>query len=510
MSSRSVPMVAFALALSGFAAAARADAVIDSMPGGDGPVGIVVDADAGRAFAAYSTSKELVLIDLADSTSTLIPLGRRAAQIVLNPVTHEVFVTNHEDDAVTIVDARTLAVASVAVGKRPFALAVDRVRNLVYVVNSGVPSLSTIDAAARTVSTSPLPVAAEALAVDAPRGRLYLTHYQDQSVTIHDLASGAVTRIPLDQPPWGVAVNATNGNAYVTTPGTRVAVIDGATRGLTALTVTGSPGSISIDEAANRIHLTHFPFETLTTIDGRTNAITTTPVQSGGYGAVTDAQTGKTYVLHAGSGSVTVLRPDGTTDVVSTRYGLATAALDPVAHRLYVAALVDPWLVVIDGTAPARAKSPTAVEFHHAQRDEYFLTVDIDEMIALEGGGTASGWRRTGQVFKTGGPDAVCRFQRDVNGSGPTSFFYTGDVRECLALRFGDPNRPRWNFSGDAFASTAPAQGVCATPLVPIYRAYNASRGGNANHRFAASFDAIAADVARGWRFEGIAFCAPR
>ncbi|MBK8738923.1 MAG: hypothetical protein IPO58_10680 [Betaproteobacteria bacterium] len=71
---------------------------------------------------------------------------------------------------------------------------------------------------------------------------------------------------------------------------------------------------------------------------------------------------------------------------------------------------------------------------------------------------------------------------------------------------------PRWNFEEYDFASTPALNGLCPSPLVPVYRAYNngLARGIDSNHRIGTSLAAMQQVVARGWTLEGIVMCAPQ
>lgn len=158
------------------------------------------------------------------------------------------------------------------------------------------------------------------------------------------------------------------------------------------------------------------------------------------------------------------------------------------------------------------------VEFYNRTLDNYFVTADADEAMAIDNGAAGAGWSRTSGRFKSGGPIDVCRFYGSQS-PGPNSHFYTLDGGECQGLMdvqfsVGDSRRATiksWNFESFDFTSTRPLDGVCLSGLVPVYRAYNNgfARGVDSNHRIAADRSAIAQVVARGWTDEGVVMCAP-
>ena len=154
------------------------------------------------------------------------------------------------------------------------------------------------------------------------------------------------------------------------------------------------------------------------------------------------------------------------------------------------------------------------VEFYNTVLDHYFITADPNEAAAIDNGGAGPGWRRTGNVFKSGGSAAVCRFYGSQT-PGPNSHFYTVDPNECASLKQLQATTPstekRWNFESLDFASTPATNRSCPAGTVPVYRAYNNgfSRGIDSNHRITANVVAIQEVLARGWVDEGVVMCSP-
>lgn len=155
------------------------------------------------------------------------------------------------------------------------------------------------------------------------------------------------------------------------------------------------------------------------------------------------------------------------------------------------------------------------IEFHNVILDHYFLTDDAGEAAGIDLGSAGPGWVRTGYGFNSGGNVSVCRFYGSVS-PGPNSHFFTADEGECAYLRqlqaTTPASLPRWNFEEYDFASTPTLNGLCPSPLVPVYRAYNngLARGIDSNHRIGTSLAAMQQVVARGWTLEGIVMCAPQ
>jgi hypothetical protein len=153
------------------------------------------------------------------------------------------------------------------------------------------------------------------------------------------------------------------------------------------------------------------------------------------------------------------------------------------------------------------------IEYYHGGLDHYFITANAAEATGLDTN-PSLGWRRTGNSFSSGGNNAVCRFYGSMS-PGPNSHFYTVDATECASLKALQASTPdnakRWNFESLDFNSTPSVSGVCASGLVPVYRAYNNgyAQGADSNHRISSNLSAIREVLARGWIDEGAVMCAP-
>jgi serine protease len=157
---------------------------------------------------------------------------------------------------------------------------------------------------------------------------------------------------------------------------------------------------------------------------------------------------------------------------------------------------------------------PNVVEFYNDILDNYFITANATEALAIDFGSAGPGWARTGNTFKSGGTAQVCRFYGSV-APGPNSHFYTIDNTECTRLKqlqaLATSTEKRWNFESLDFQSTPATNGGCATGKTPVYRAYNDGfmRGIDSNHRITSNAAAIQQVVGRGWISEGVVMCAP-
>lgn len=177
---------------------------------------------------------------------------------------------------------------------------------------------------------------------------------------------------------------------------------------------------------------------------------------------------------------------------------------------------IDNIALMVPGVPPSTAAP--VIEFYNTNLDNYFITADSNEAAQIDGGSAGPGWMRTGNSFKSGGSNSVCRFYGSQS-PGPNSHFYTVDSAECQGLKdqqipTGDTRKltvKSWNFESLDFASTSLTNGTCPTGTTPVYRAYNNgfTRGVDSNHRITSSLTAIQEVVARGWNNEGVVMCAP-
>jgi hypothetical protein len=164
----------------------------------------------------------------------------------------------------------------------------------------------------------------------------------------------------------------------------------------------------------------------------------------------------------------------------------------------------------------------TEVEVLEFRRDpsDYFLTVDRNEIAALDSG-SIPGWARTGEAFFAYAADsaieqnmsAVCRFFGRAD-AGQHSHFFSAYADECAAVAAWLPNE--WLLeSSNVFIVALPdaGDGSCAAGTVPVYRLYNNQRGA-VDHRYTTSRAIQAQMIAAGWLAEGsgpgaVAMCAP-
>jgi hypothetical protein len=168
---------------------------------------------------------------------------------------------------------------------------------------------------------------------------------------------------------------------------------------------------------------------------------------------------------------------------------------------------------------PRVANEVEVLEFRRDPSD-YFLTVDRDEIAALDSG-RIPGWARTGEGFFAYAADTaiepnmspVCRFFGRAD-AGQHSHFFSAYADECAVIAEWLPNE--WLLeSSNVFIVALPdaGDGSCAPGTVPVYRLYNNDHGA-VDHRYTTSRAIQAEMIAGGWLAEGsgpgaVAMCAP-
>ena len=125
-----------------------------------------------------------------------------------------------------------------------------------------------------------------------------------------------------------------------------------------------------------------------------------------------------------------------------------------------------------------------SVEYYHANLDHYFMTIDPNEIAALDSGQIV-GWERTGFRFLAydspgAGRNPVCRFYRKP--AFGDSHFFTADPAECA--RVAVDYATDWYFESPAIYYVAlpnAVTGACPAGTKPIYRFLNTFE---INHRY--------------------------
>jgi YVTN family beta-propeller protein len=187
-------------------------------------------------------------------------------------------------------------------------------------------------------------------------------HAQKVTATV---AVGAVPRM--------AAVNPVTNKTYVVNSNSNsVTVIDGATNATTTVNTGTSPFAAAVNPVTNKIYVPNFGSNTVTVIDGATNATTTLKAGQTPFAVAVNPVTDKIYVTNQGDGTnpstVTVIdgatNTDATTTTVAVGIIPSDLVVNPVTDKIYVAnsggntpLTAGNTVTVIDGTT----NTPTTV-----------------------------------------------------------------------------------------------------------------------------------------------------
>ena len=163
-------------------------------------------------------------------------------------------------------------------------------------------------------------------------------------------------------------------------------------------------------------------------------------------------------------------------------------------------------VVAVTTQPPAVDNAKVIVEFIHKELDHYFITLDDNEIGAIDYSGVFPGWSRSvggfiGYERESGRAEdsvPVCRFFSSVY----TSHFFTADPDECDAVIAKWSNV--WTLeSRNVFYIAVPDKttGACTATTQPVYRLYNNRLA--PNHRYVTDRKLRDAMVAAGWVAEG-------
>jgi YVTN family beta-propeller protein len=118
------------------------------------PEGIAIDAAAGEAFVACSSSNSVEQILLANGSARNFSVGTAPSGVVLDPTNNSLLVSNSGSDNVSVVNLTNFSVRAVPVGSAPSAIVYDAPAGEVYVANSAGSNLSLLNASRPSLATS--------------------------------------------------------------------------------------------------------------------------------------------------------------------------------------------------------------------------------------------------------------------------------------------------------------------------------------------------------------------
>jgi YVTN family beta-propeller protein len=207
-------------------------------------------------------------------------------------------------------------------------------------------------------------------------------------------AQTITTTIGTGTDPVTVAVNPITNKIYVANSfSNTVTIIDGMTNATVTVTVGTNPVALAVDPVTNKIYVVNVGTGDVTVIDGATNATSTVVVGSSPYAVAVNSVTNKIYVSNHQSNSVTVI--DGATNATLT-VPVGThpyaVAVNPVTNRVYVTNQDSSNVTVIDGAnntattiRDSNAAAPVAVAVNPVTNKIYVVNQNSNNMTVIDG-----------------------------------------------------------------------------------------------------------------------------
>ena len=212
---------------------AAAGTEVGSVPLGEIPTSVVVDAAGRRAYAllwrrvAGAVETEIAVVDLPARGTVGEPVVVASAGLgglALSPDGERLYLTDGRG-AVSVVDtaARVVLGRPVTVGDGAGEIAVAPDGSRAYVANATAGTVAVLDLDALAVLDRPIPVGAapDGLAVAPDGSRVYVANRGDGTVSVIDTATAAVVGepVPVGREPTAVAVSPDGSRVYVVNRG---------------------------------------------------------------------------------------------------------------------------------------------------------------------------------------------------------------------------------------------------------------------------------------------------
>jgi YVTN family beta-propeller protein len=490
---------------------------------------VVLHGTAAAAPFAYigniGETKVSVIDTATNSVVTTVPLPESVTGIAVNPAGTRVYAANSMH--LYVIDTATnvvVATVKFGTGIGGYAgVAVHPAGTRVYVTsNWNESAIKVIDTQTNTeIATIPTWGSSMGLAVNPDGKRLYVANMYSGTIwvisTEFNLMADAID-LTVGNPcggtpmPFGLAVNAAGTRVYVANQNCMgqdgywyTSVIDAVTDTVIAHVASGtspSPRGVAVSPDGARVYVSNGAVIDTATL----TMIASFPGSSlNGIALNPDGTRAYLPILSFGSpGYVSVV--DTTTNAIIATVNVGGT---PFAFGEFV------------GPTTVAAGIWTAVEYHHASFDHYFITPLTRETALLDAHTPPfQEWSRTGYTFNVYEPAtaptgsvAICRFFNEHYWP-KSSHFYAAQGFGCEATLAMFPD---WGLEDDKlFNAMLPdgASGACPTGTTSVYRLYNNGMGNAPNHRFVTSFAERQNMINQGWVAEGagigVGMCVPQ
>ncbi|MCK4404588.1 MAG: beta-propeller fold lactonase family protein [candidate division Zixibacteria bacterium] len=225
--------------------------------------GLASDSSLGKVYVLYTDAfyEPLHVIDVATDSVTQVPLagfGLRVA-LAVNPVTHEIFITNLHRDTLDIVDGQTLATARVP-ATRGWSVVANWLKNKIYIQTATWRGVFVYDRDTGDTTVVGDGNDATLLFFDPGGNRVYTSSEGNQLSTIIEGHSDAYFHLPMHAATSDLSFRYSTNHVYYV-GGDFIAVLDDSTQFLEHIPIDNpNPSSayaraIEINQSTGRVYV---------------------------------------------------------------------------------------------------------------------------------------------------------------------------------------------------------------------------------------------------------------
>jgi YVTN family beta-propeller protein len=300
----------------------------------------------------------------ATNLTATIPVGKGPRRIVVDPDTHDMYVTNFDDGTVSVIDPDTHAVATtIPVGVKPWYMVVDAALHAIYVLNVGDGTVSVIDTTRQAVkATIAVGESAGSIAIDPTTHIVYVANTgKSGSISVIDTGANKVSAtVPTGPYPSSMYLNPVTHTLFVThsvdgDTAEGISAIDSTTHRVATISVDGKDGLgvFAGDPARDALFVTNPAIGNVSMINTATGSTTAVIALKGaGYRLFEIAVDPSTHLLYAATSDhgVSVIDPDTHTvaATIPVNGDSFLVAVDSDIHTLYSTSFRSGGLAVID------------------------------------------------------------------------------------------------------------------------------------------------------------------
>ena len=253
------------------------NAVVATIPVGDGPNAVAILPNGTRVYVPNSGSDTVSVIDTAsNNVIATVPVGNFPEGVAVRPDGARVYVTTY--DGVAVIDTATNTVVATIPIVAGAGMDFSPDGSRLYLANMGLDAVSVIDTATNTVIVD-IPVGHTPFdVVVRPDGaRVYVSNASTNTVSVIDTATNTVVAtVPVPRDPLGMDISPDGTRLYVASLSGAVSVIDTASNAVVATVPVPFARGVDVAPSGDRVYVTNETQGTLLVLDPTTNTVVDT------------------------------------------------------------------------------------------------------------------------------------------------------------------------------------------------------------------------------------------